>query len=159
MATRKAPTIRATIGTPNKKKPAEQPNAPLDGAGSLVAIVNGQPEEVITVRTYWNPRGSGMQPVRACVWVKPAAGGEWLTGRGSASGCGYHKESAAIADAVDAAGIELWGSAYRFNSEPVDFKKRVYFGGTGSSAYEDIFKAIARAVGYRGRMRWVSHGL
>ena len=101
-----------------------------------------------------------MQPVRACIWIKPAADSPWHSGRGSASGCGYHKESAAIADACDAAGVQLFGELYpRRDSPKPDYKKRVYFGGTGSSGYADIFKAIARAAGYRGRMLWVSHGL
>lgn len=139
---------------------AEQPTTPMVGAGTLVAMRDGELCEVITVRTYYNERGSGMQPVRACVWIKLATpGAEWRTGRGSASGCGYHKESAAIADAVKNAGVELWGNAYVYSNEPVDFKKRVWFGGTGSSAYKEIFKAIARAMGYKGRMVWVSHGL
>lgn len=155
-------TIRATLAAPNAKKPAEQPSAPMDGAGSLVVTVGGELVEAITVRTYYNPRGSGLQPVRACVWIKPAPGfsesGGFLTGRGSAGGCGYHKESAAIAEAVAHAGVKLWGKCYQYGGEPVDFKKEIHFGGTGSSAYEEIFKAIARAVGHKGRMRWISHG-
>jgi hypothetical protein len=161
MATRKAPTIRATIGKANPRAEAQQPTTPMVGAGSLVAMRDGQMVEVITVRTYFSAKGTGMQPVRACVWVKPATpGGEWFTGRGSAGGCGYHKESAAIADAVSAAGFELWGNPYSSGrDENPDMKKRFHFGGTGSSAYEEIFKAIGRAVGYKGRMVWVSHGL
>jgi hypothetical protein len=154
-------TLKATIGTPNAKKSARQESTPLAGSGSLVAMRNGELMEVITVRTYYNPKGSGMQPVRASVWITPATdtGKDWPNGRGDAGGCGYHKESAAIAEAIDNAGILLWGEPYRYSAEPVDFKKRAYFGGTGASAYPEIFKAIARAVGYRGRMAWVSHGL
>jgi hypothetical protein len=116
--------------------------------------------EVITVRTYFNAKGTGMQPVRACVWIRPTTpGADWLTGRGSAGGWGYHKESQAIADAVQNSGILLWGNPYKYSDDKPDFTKRCYFGGTGSSGYEDIFKAIARAMGYKGRMVWVSHGL
>ena len=153
-------TIRATLNTPNLKREAQQPKTPMVGAGSLIATRNGELREVITVRTYFSERGTGMQPVRACVWIVPAGDGQWITGRGDAGGCGYHKESAAIADALDSAGVQIWGELYpRHDAPRADYKKRVSFGGTGSSGYADIFKAIARAAGYRGRMVWVSHGL
>ena len=152
-------TLRATIATPAKGHEAQQPKAPMCGAGSLIATRNGELCEVITIRTYFNKKGSGMQPVRACVWIKPAKAGDWNSGRGSAGGYGYHKESAAIAEAVSSAGVSLFGALYNYRNAPVDLKKRVDFGGTGSSGYTDIFKAIARAAGYRGRMLWVSHGL
>lgn len=152
-------TVRAIFVAPNPKKPARQENTPLCGTGSLVAMRKGELCEVITVRTYFNPKGSGMQPVRASVWINPADGGEWRSGRGDAGGCGYHKESAAIAEAVSAAGVRLFGRLYRYRDEPVDMKQPIHFGGTGSGGYADIFKAIARAAGYRGRMSWVSHGL
>lgn len=152
-------TIRATLQPVKPGFEAQQPGTPMVGAGSLVVSHKGQLREVITLRTYYSSKGSGMQPVRACVWIHPADGSNWRTGRGSAGGCGYHKESAAIADAVRSAGIELWGNPYNYRREPVDMKKRFDFGGTGASAYADIFSAIARAVGYRGRMVWVSHSL
>lgn len=152
-------TVRATFTNADKRKQAQQPRNPLSGTGSLTVTHKGELREVITLRTYYTEKGSGMQPVRACVWIHSADGGEWRTGRGSAGGCGYHKESQAIADAVSAAGVQLWGSLYNYRAEPVDMKKAIRFGGTGSSGYAEIFKAIARAAGYRGRMLWVSHGL
>ena len=152
-------TVKAVFVAPTKGHQAEQPRAPLCGAGSLIATRKGELCEVITVRTYFNEKGSGMQPVRACVWIRPAADTEWPSGKGSASGCGYHKESAAIAEAVSNAGVRLFGSIYNYRAEPVDMKRAIDFGGTGSSGYADVFKAIARAAGYRGRMLWTSHGL
>lgn len=154
-----AHTVKAKFVSTNSRMGAEQPRTALSGAGSLVASHGGKLCEVVTVRTYYNDKGSGMQPVRACVWVHLAGGGDWRTGRGSAGGCGYHKESAAIAEAVRNAGIELYGNPYNFRREPIDYKKRFDFGGTGASAYAEIFSAIARAAGYRGRMVWTSHGL
>lgn len=152
------PTIRATLKL-GAFDNASTPTTALSGTGSLVAVRKGELCEAITVRTYYSSSGNGMQPVRACVWIKPATDGTWRSGKGSAGGCGYHKESQAIADAVSSAGVELWGNPYSYGREPVDMKKRFYFGGTGSSAYPEIFKAIARAMGYRGRMVWVSHAL
>lgn len=160
MNTKKTPTIRATIGEMNQKKPARQESTPLSFVGSLIARdADGELRDVVTVRCYYSERGNGMQPVRASVWIATPrnSGKEWRTGRGNAGGCGYHKESAAIAEALDNAGILLWGNVYCYSSEKPNFKKRVHFGGTGSSAYADIFKAVARAMGFKGRMVWVSH--
>src|SRR5574343_1234664 len=143
------PTIRAVFSD----KPAEnasQPSTPMVSAWSLVVKHKGELREAVCVRTYFNTKGSGMQPVRACIWIRPAdSNGEWRSGRGSAGGCGYHKESQAIADAIDSAGVTLWGATYEHQGEPVSFNKRVYFGGTGSSSYQRVFEAIARAAGYR----------
>lgn len=151
--------IRAEIGTPNPKKPAEQPRQPMCGAGSLVvASLDGTITEVVTVRTYMSASRNA-STVKACVWIRPAdRASDWLSGRGEAGGYGYHKESAAIADAVRNAGVKLYGNPY-FSREPVDINKSFDFGGTGSSKYREIFAAIARAVGHNGPMEWVSHGL
>lgn len=153
--------LKCKLVPSDTKREAQQPTIPMVGAGSLIAVRKGELREVITVRVYFNSKGSGMQPVRSCVWIKPAADGPWHSGRGSAGGCGYHKESAAIDDACSAAGVQLFGEVYsrRVDAGPIDYKKRVYFGGTGSSGYETIFKAIAKAAGYKGRMAWTSYGL
>jgi len=149
--------ITAKLATPNAKRVASQPRQPLVATGSLVAMRNGELCEVITVRTYMSA-GRNASTVKACVWAKAAdTNSEWRSGRGDAGGYGYHKGSAAIADAVSAAGFELFGDPYRRDS--ARNSERLHFGGTGSSAYEEIFKAIARAMGYRGRMVWVSHAL
>ncbi len=42
MATRKTPTIRATIGNANTRMGAEQPSTPMVGAGSLIAMRDGE---------------------------------------------------------------------------------------------------------------------
>lgn len=139
---------------------AHVPDAPFSGAGSLMVSHKGEIKEAVTVRTFYNPRGSGLQPVRACLWIK-GVDGFCRSGRGRASGCGYHKESAAIAEAVRSAGVELFGRPARYGrgDEKPDLTRRFEFGGTGSSGYEEIFATIARAAGYRGRMAWVSHNL
>lgn len=153
-------TIRAIFSN----KPAgnaQQPSTPMVSAWSLVVKHKGELREAVTVRTYYNHRGSGMQPVRACIWVRPAdPNSDWRSGRGSAGGCGYHKESQAIADAVSSAGITLYGDPYARERKSSDSINALHFGGTGSSAYEEIFTAIARAAGYRiakGSAILVSH--
>lgn len=142
-------------------KPAENArtsDTPMVSVWSLVVKHKGELREAVTVRTYYTSRGTGMQPVRACIWVRGAEG--YRSGRGSAGGCGYHKESAAIADAVSNAGITLYGNPYARDPNPADAKKPLHFGGTGSSAYREIFEAIARAAGYRigkGGALMISH--
>lgn len=113
-------TIRAEFVSPDKGHEASQPKIPMVGCGSLVVTCKDGLREAITVRTYYASRGSGMQPVRACIWIRPAqSGADWRSGRGSAGGCGYHKESQAIADAVSAAGVRLYGNPYPRHGEPV----------------------------------------
>lgn len=145
--------ITAILG--KVRKEASQPSQPMIGAGSLIAMRNGELSEVITVRTYMSASRNALV-VKACVWVRPLEG-DWSTGRGEAGGWGYHKESQAIYEAVTNAGIELYGDPYQRDARCN--KERLYFGGTGGSAYEAVFKAIARAAGYKGRMTWVTHGL
>lgn len=145
-------------------KPAEnasQPSTPMVSAWSLVVKHKGELREAVTVRTYYKSKGSGMQPVRACIWIRPADSmAQWRSGKGSAGGCGYHKGSQAIADAVSSAGITLYGNPYARETSRADAKRIFHFGGTGESAYREIFEAIARAAGYRignGGALMVSH--
>jgi flavin-binding protein dodecin len=140
-------TVKAKIVKRNNS--AKRPTTPRVGAWSLVVKHKGHLREAIVAHTHYSPSGNGMQPVRAIVWVHPVDGGGWISGSGSAGGCGYHKESQAIADAIDSCGIELYGHTYSREDSPPDFKRRVHFGGTGDSSYQAIFDAIARAVGYR----------
>jgi hypothetical protein len=153
-------TVRATIQAPNDKKPAQQPAQPMVGAGSLVVTMpDGTIREVVTVRTYMSASRNA-SVVKACVWIRPSdRASDWHTGRGDAGGYGYHKESAAIAEAVRNAGVTLYGTPYHYGGNPVDMDRTCDFGGSGSSGYRDIFTAIARAVGYEGAAEWISHSL
>lgn len=146
------PNLRAVFSA-DPKENARQPDTPRNSSYTLVVRHKGELREAVSVVTYYNPRGSGMQPVRACIWVRPADyNGPWRSGKGSASGCGYHKESAAIADAVSSAGITLYGRAPWARERQRGDSRRVFdFGGTGSSGYREVFEAIARAAGYRIR--------
>ena len=149
---------------PDTKHPATQYSTPLCGSGVLMARDPQTRElvDAIDIRCYFNPRGNGMQPVRASIWITAPRGSglEWATGTGSASGCGYHKESAAIEAACDAAGVQLFGNCSHYRDDPKpDKTKRTHFGGTGSSYYETIFTAIAKARGFRAPFKWVSRSL
>lgn len=81
----------------------------------------------VQARFYWtNSR------CYCCVWINDTRAGHGLhiSGSGYAGGYGYHKESAALADALTMAGIEL--------SEPI--------GGRGDSAMESALLAIGKAL-------------
>jgi hypothetical protein len=95
-------------------------------------------------------RSPSASVVYASVWAF-GNGKDSVSGYGTAGGYGYHKESAAIANAINSAGIELYGDPYTRQGEKPDFKKRCHFGGTGDRAYKDIFMAIAKAQGWNTR--------
>jgi hypothetical protein len=134
-----------------KAENARRPdNKELVSAYSLVVrLPSGEMREVVTARCYMG-RSASASVVHAVLWVR-CADGHWTSGSGHAGGYGYHKESAAIADAIKSAGIEL--------KDVGNDRKDHWFdlGGTGGSYYPQVFDAIARAAGYRGRTLLVSH--
>jgi len=141
--------IKASIV--KKAENARRPNnKELVSAYSLVVrLPSGEMREVITVRCYMG-RSTSASVVHAVMWVK-CADGHWTSGSGHAGGYGYHKESAAIADAVKSAGIELQDMENDRKDHCFDL------GGTDTSYYSQVFEAIARAADYRGRTLLASH--
>lgn len=136
----------------NKQDNARRPDKKeLVSAYSLIVrMPSGELREVVTAKCYMG-RSASASVVYVVLWVR-CADGEWTSGSGSAGGYGYHKESAALADAVKSAGIELK------DMDRTDRPDRWFdFGGTGESYYPQVFDAIARAAGYRGRTLFVSH--
>ena len=125
-------------------------NKELVSAYSLVVrLPSGEMREVITVRCYMG-RSASASVVYAVLWVR-CADGHWTSGSGSAGGYGYHKESAAIASAISSAGVTLQDLENDCKDHWFDL------GGTGTSYYPQVFEAIARAAGYRGRTLFISH--
>ena len=84
---------------------------------------------VITARCYMG-RSASASTVYASIWINSP--GYHSSGKGKASGYGYHKESAAIAAAIESAGITL--------DQSIE--------GIGNTAIEDALKAIAAALGF-----------
>lgn len=80
---------------------------------------------------------SGGSKITACIWVNPKS----LSGSGYAGGYGYHKESAAVADAIRNASIDL--------SEDIS--------GVGNSAIERAMISIAKMAGFPNAILVVSH--
>lgn len=126
----------------------------METISQFILIDKKTEREVIVARTYMG-RGRSASQVKASIWVdlsskKKPDGWEYghTSGAGSAGGFGYDKASTAIADAIESAGIELYGTAYLRHGEKVDFKKRVYFGGVGVTATRSALLAIAYAAGW-----------
>jgi len=131
----------------NAKRPD---NKELVSAYSLVVrLPSGELREVITVKCYMG-RSASASVIHAVMWVK-CADGHWTSGSGHAGGYGYHKESAAIADAIKSAGIDLQNMDNDRKDHWFDLD------GTDTSYYPQVFEAITRAAGYRGRTLLVSH--
>lgn len=102
---------------------------------TVIAMVDNELKEVITARLY------GKNTIYACIWIKGISI-EHFSGSGSASGGGYHLESAAMSDAIINAGFEL--------SESID--------GVGSAAIERALLAIAEYNGFSGAKIFIAQG-
>jgi len=112
-----------------------------------IGLFNGVMGEFIDCRLYMSRSGDGASPVYCNIWVRGEPriyeGQKYMghdlhtSGRGTATGYGYHKASQAVASAIESAGITL-----------IDDKgKTVNIGGVGDSAIREAFEAIARAGG------------
>lgn len=126
----------------------------METINQFVLVDKKTEKQVVVARTYMG-RGRSASQVKAAIWVtlsdkkKPA---DWKCGYTSGAGCaggyGYDKAGTAIADAIESAGIELYGSAYEHQGDKVDFKQRVHFGGVGEGATRRALLAIAYAAGW-----------
>lgn len=102
----------------------------LVASWNVVSCRKGEMREVITARC-WMGRSRTATRVDASIWIH---GDKFhSSGRGYASGGGYHKESAAICEAIESAGVKL--------------EKDI--SGYGDGAINDALTAIAKAMGFR----------
>ncbi len=86
-------------------------------------------EKKVEARIYWTD-----SRCYCCIWIQhPQA---WVSSSGYAGGWGYHKESAALADALRNAGIEL--------SEDIS--------GRGEYAMDEAILALGRHCGFEGNI-------
>lgn len=117
---------------------------------------------IVDCRAYMG-KSAQASTVYASLWVSGIKAGkhpaDWkypgTTGRGSAGGYGYHKTSAAIADAIRCAGIGLYGSPYGRPSNDdtsaqtlATLKNPAHIGGCGDTSVRCALLAIAYAAGY-----------
>ena len=104
----------------------------LLSAMSAAALIDGKMREVVIARWYKARKSDGASPVYASIWTNGAGFG--ISGYGRATGYGYHKASAALAAAIDSAGIVL--------SMRIDGVGD----GVGDGASRSALEAIARAI-------------
>ena len=106
----------------------------------VIGLFNDVMAACVDCCVYMSRSGDGASPVHCALWVRVGAskhdGGriffnDTTSGKGRANGYGYHKLSAAIADAIESAGIKL-------NSD---------ISGVGDNAVCDALAAIGRACG------------
>ena len=78
------------------------------------------------------------KPPTVEVWVYPplATGAPSTSGRGSAGGCGYHKESAALEDAFASAGVKF----------------EAHFNGAGEAAMVRAIATVGAFFGVEGKV-------
>ena len=93
---------------------------------TILAIVDGAIKELAECRLYMSNSRSSSR-ITAILWIN---GDKYARGSGYADGFGYHKQSAAVESAINAAGFEL--------SERI--------GGRGEQATIDGLKAVALAA-------------
>lgn len=99
----------------------------------------------IVARWYMSRSGDGASPVYCSVWIS-TRDGRWLSGRGTAGGYGYCKKSAAFAEALSSAGVEL--TSMHTDSLGKRKRKATHIGGAGESAIRAAMDAVACAAGY-----------
>lgn len=104
----------------------------------LVAFDGAEIVNPVDARFYMARHSDGASPVRCSVWIR-TRDGRYFAGKGTASGYGYHKQSAALQDALDSAGIQL--------ARRID--------GVGDSAIRTALEAVGDACGYTGCPRTI----
>ncbi len=121
--------MKATIG--NKHENGKNYGDKKELISTWNVVVNSAEglKNIATVRCYMG-RSASASTVYASIWVHSTD--HHNSGTGKAGGYGYHKQSAAIAEAIRSAGITL--------------DKDIY--GIGDSAIEDALEAIAQALGF-----------
>ena len=92
-------------------------------------VITDTLREIIMARCYMG-RSASASTVYASIWINSP--GYHSSGKGKASGYGYHKESAAIGAAIESAGITL----------------DTGISGVGDCAIREALKAIAHALGF-----------
>lgn len=121
--------MKATMGNNQENSINYGGKKELISSWNVIVNTDDGLKNIITVRCYMG-RSASSSVVYASVWVHSC--GYYTSGTGRAGGGGYHKASAAIAEAIQSAGIELDED----------------FAGRGDSATEQALKAIAQALGF-----------
>lgn len=100
----------------------------------LVVVFTGETIETAIDARFYMGRSSQAQVVYCSLWAHSRQRDRFIAGRGQAGGCGYHKLSAALDEALASAGVKLG--------------KRI--DGAGETAMRHALLAVASALGYDG---------
>jgi len=122
---------------------------------NAVVCKDGEIHNPVSATCYMG-RSLNSSTVYCNVWIHGKVKDDWLSlsGSGQAGGYGYHRVSAAVGMALRSAGVELYGTPYTNGEEKkVNMNKKCSIHGVGDSAVEAAFKAICRAMGYRGKVK------
>ena len=108
---------------------------------SLIARVDSKLKTIVDARFYMSYKASATSSVYCSMWV--TGKDTFTSGVGKAGGWGYHKESAALQDAITSGGISLFGDVYGNDIKTTP----ACIGGVGQSAMRAAMLAIALAAG------------
>lgn len=136
-------TLTKTATNARNMKPEKECVNTLRIVSRIIGTSKGL-QTVCEARFYMARRSDGASPVYCSLWV---SGAQWTSGRGRASGYGYHKESAALQAAIDSAGIRLTGDNYRELPSDATSDAMARIDGCGDFAMRSAMRAIAIAVG------------
>lgn len=131
-------TITATVRELAENATNYGHNKELVGAYSVIGTIGGTMRELVTCRT-WMGRSRSASTVYAAVWVHGPS--MYASGKGTAGGYGYHKESAAVGDAISSAGFDL----------------SKHINGCGERPMIEALEALARLAGAEGELLTVQH--
>lgn len=112
----------------------------------VIAYSKGEFHQPIDCRC-WMGRSNQASIVYCSIWIHDDKRGHWYAGNGSADGYGYHKESAAIGDAISSASVKLYGSPYP--GDDGEETKIASIHGCGEESIRAALHAITKSLGYR----------
>ena len=121
--------MKATLGNENSNAINYGNKKELVNSRNVIVNSDDGLKNIITVRCYMG-RSANASTVYASIWVN--APDIHTSGKGKAGGYGYHKASAAVADAISSAGITL----------------DTNISGVGDGAIKESLEAIANALGF-----------
>lgn len=128
--------MEAKIIKENQYNARQQDTKELIHAMSVVAVDHyGKIAEPVAARFYMG-KSATASVVYCAIWVD-----DCCSGKGTAGGGGYHKQSAALAEAIRSAGIEL--------DTDID--------GRGDTLMKEALVAITRMLGFTGEIKIISH--
>ena len=149
-------TIRAVLTGDNQN--AKNYGGDKETISTLKVIVKVDKKlRVVCDARFYMGRSARSSTVYCSLWV--SGKGVCVSGTGKAGGYGYHKQSAALADAIESAGIKLYDSNYAQHDGTINLEKNKFTrsariariagcGDTGSM--EMALKAIAKTAGATG---------